>query len=577
MSEWIIPPGLIMIAGAVLLPVLPKKLRSLWFIVTSLAALVAVFSIPEGANLAVKFLEYRLVVVKMDALSRLFGIIFAFIALVGGIYSFHVKEVGQQMAALLYAGSSLGVTFAGDFFTLFICWEIMAITSTYLVWARRTKEAQRAGLRYLLYHILGGGILFMGILWHLSTPGNDILVSAMTPDMGISVWLILLGVMINAAIPPLHTWLPDAYPQATVTGAVFMSAFTTKVSVYLLARVFPGWEILLIAGTVMILYGIIYAILANDIRGILSYHIISQVGYMVAGVGIGTVLGINGAVSHAFNNILFKSALFMGAGLVLFATGTGKLSELGGLLKKQRLAFWLYMIAGFSISGVPLFNGYISKSMTVAAAGEAHHEWAVLLMNLAAIGTFLSVGLKLPYFTWVAKEKEKSNDVKPIKAPVNMYIAMIILAAACVAIGVYPTLLYRWLPGSISWNPFTLEHLAETVQILVFTFVVFWVSRKIMEPKAKITLDLDWFYRRPAGWFGRTLVDPWNNSFDWIEAQVLVLARNLADWGKNPFVVFTKNKPRDFFSPDHHRSSAQKLILIALGLVIIIFFLGYIF
>ena len=409
MSEWIVPPGLIMMAGAVLLPVLPRKLRSLWFIVTSLAALAAVFSIPEGTNLAVNFLEYRLVVVKMDALSRLFGIIFAFIALVGGIYSFHVKEVGQQMAALLYAGSALGVTFAGDFFTLFVCWEIMALTSTYLVWARRTKEAQRAGLRYLLYHVLAGGLLFMGSLWHLSTPGRDLLVSPMTPDMGVSAWLILLGVMINGAVPPLHTWLPDAYPQATVTGAVFMSAFTTKVSVYLLARMFPGWEILLVIGTIMILYGIIYAILANDIRGILSYHIISQVGYMVAGVGIGTVMGINGAVSHAFNNILFKSALFMGTGLVLFTTGTGKLTELGGLLKKQRLAFWLYMIAGFSISGVPLFNGYISKSMTVAAAGEAHHAWVVLLMNLAAIGTFLSVGLKLPYFTWVANEKEKTN------------------------------------------------------------------------------------------------------------------------------------------------------------------------
>ena len=570
-----IPPAFIMVAGALLLPFLPKKIRSGAFIFFTFITLVQVWTLPDGATLTAKVMNYELLLLKMTPLSRVFGIIFALIATAGGIYGFHVKETGQQCAALLYAGGALGVTFAGDFFTLFIYWEMMAVTSTYLIWARRTKEAQNAGLRYLLYHVLGGGLLLMGIVLHISQPGNSTLLMEMKPEMGLAAWLMLLGVVINAAVPPLHTWLADAYPKATVTGAVFLSAFTTKTAVYVLARLFPGWEVLLIAGTIMTVYGVIFAVLHNDIRGILAYHIISQVGYMVAGVGIGTAMAINGAVSHAFSHILYKALLFMGAGTVLYTTGETKLTKLGGLGKYQKWTFIFYMVAAFSISGFPLFNGFISKSMTVAAAGEAHHIWAMLLMTLAAVGTFLSVGLKLPYFTWCAKEKPAG--LNPKKPPINMYIGMGLVAFLCIFHGVYPSNLYQLLPYPVHWDPFTTHHLVETIQILVFTFTAFWIFRfKLLKPKPKIALDLDWFYRRPAKLARKILVDPWDKSFDWLEEQAINIARKLTIVAKNPILPFSSDKKDKTYTPDRYRPAAGQLVFAVLGLFIIVVLLGLI-
>lgn len=573
MSELTIPPAFVMVAGAFLLPFVPQKIRSAAFILFPLASLILILTMKDGAVLTASLMNYKLILLKMDSLSRVFGIIFAFIATAGGIYSFHIKETGQQVAALLYAGGALGVTFAGDFFTLFIYWEMMAVASTYLIWARRSKEAQNAGIRYLLYHVLGGGLLFAGILLHIAKEGVGIAVMHMQPDMGLSAWLMLLGVVINAAVPPLHAWLADAYPKATVTGAVFLSAFTTKTAVYVLARVFPGWEILLIFGVIMTLYGVVYAVLANDIRGILAYHIISQVGYMVAGVGIGTAMAINGAVAHAFSHILYKALLFMGTGVVLQTTGKSKLTDLGGLGKIQPITFWLYMVAAFSISGFPLFNGFISKSMTVAAAGEAHHYWAMMLMTLAAVGTFLSVGLKLPYFTWYSKDKPA--DLKVEKPPVNMHIGMSVVAFFCIFHGIYPQHLYNWLPVKVDWSPFTTHHFVETVQILVFTFIVFWLMRSIVKPKAKLALDLDFFYRKPAKAIQKVVVNPWDKAFDKIEEWVFAFAGKLAVFGKNPYLLFKKDKSIEY-SPDRYRTPALNLVFAVLSAFILIVVLGFI-
>jgi multicomponent Na+:H+ antiporter subunit D len=571
-----IPPAFIMMAGAILLAFLHKaheKVRATAFILFPLASLILILTLPDGATFSAKIMNYDLTLLKVDSLSRVFGIIFAFIATAGGIYSFHIKETGQQVAALIYAGGALGVTFAGDFFTLFIYWEMMAWASTYLIWARRTPEAKSAGFRYILYHVLGGGLLFAGVLLHISKAGGDINIIQLVSSGSLSSWLILLGVVINAAVPPLHTWLADAYPKATVTGAVFLSAFTTKTAVYVLARIFPGWEVLLIAGVIMTLYGVVFAVLANDIRGILAYHIISQVGYMVAGVGIGTHMAINGAVAHAFSHILYKALLFMGAGAVLFSTGRSKLTELGGIFKKQKLVFWLYLVAGFSISGFPLFNGFISKSMTVAAAGEAHHDWALLLMTLAAVGTFLSVGLKLPYFTWLAKDKPP-DDLKYKKVTLNMKIGMAVVAFMCIFHGIFYKHLYQYLPYEVEWNPFTMHHLVETVQILVFTFVVFWLMRKVLAPKAKIALDLDWFFRKPARALRKALIDPWDKSFDWVNDRMFALAHKLSDLSKNPYLLFARDKSNPGYSPDRYRPPVQVVMLGVLIIFIIVVFMG---
>jgi multicomponent Na+:H+ antiporter subunit D len=568
-NELVIPPAFIMILGALLLPFLTKRIRPVVFLLATFATLLLILNLPDGARIIAPLMNYTLILCKVDSLSRIFGIIFAFIAFAGGIYSFHIKETGHQVAALLYAGSAIGVTFAGDFFTLFIYWEIMAVASTYLIWARRTTESQKAGIRYLLYHVLGGGLLFAGILLHISETGGSTLITGKLAPGPFSSWLILLGVVINAAVPPLHAWLSDAYPKATVTGAVFLSAFTTKSAVYVLLRLFPGWEILLIFGTIMTVYGVIFAILSNDIRGILAYHIISQVGYMVAGVGIGTFMSMDGSAAHAFSHILYKALLFMGAGMVLHTTGKSKLTELGGLYRSMPRTFWLYMIAAFSISGFPLFNGFISKSMVVAGALEAHHSIAYLFLNLAAVGTFLSVGIKLPYFTWFSSKKDK--DLVPNKPPRNMHIGMALVAFFCILHGIFPSLLYQYLPTYLEhqWNPFTAHHLVEAVQILIFTFIAFWLFRKKLEPHATISLDMDWFYRRPVALARRIFVDSVSNTFDWVEKMAYSGVEKLTRFSRNPY-LFTEKSADKTYTPDRYRPATQMLVLAVLGIFILI-------
>ncbi|MGB8952512.1 MAG: Na(+)/H(+) antiporter subunit D [Candidatus Aminicenantales bacterium] len=570
-GEGAIPPALFMVAGAALLPLLSRKLRSTAFLLFAFCSLYTACTLPDGAVLSVRFLNYTLLLTKVDALSRVFGIIFALIAFAGGIYAFHIKETAQQSAALLYAGSALGVSFAGDYFTLLVFWELMAVASLYLIWANRTEESRKAGFRYLLVHIFGGGMLFAGILMHLTQTGQ-IEIGRLIPDGSLSSWLILLGVGLNAAVPPLNAWLPDAYPRATVTGAVFLSAFTTKAAVYALLRIFPGWKVLLIMGVIMTLYGVIFAILSNDIRGILAYHIISQVGYMVAGVGIGTEMSMNGSAAHAFSHILYKALLFMGAGTILQATGRYKLTELGGLGGAMPRTFLLYMVGAFSISGVPLFNGFISKSMVISAAGEAHYGLAVLLLELASVGTFLSVGLKLPFFTWFSKKPTLTPD----PPPGNMHIGMAVVSILCVGYGIFPSVLYHILPYPVHYEPYATAHVIEAVELLSFTFIAFWILRKFLKPKSVLLIDFDWFYRKPARLARKIFVDMVFSVFAWTEKVLGLGLQRAVNFGKNPLGFLTGTDSDQAYSPDKYRPATQTLVLIVLAGFIVLAVVGLI-
>ena len=396
------------------------------------------------------------------------------------------------------------MTFAGDFLSLYVFWELMAISSVLLVWQRREASAVAAGFRYLLVHVFGGLILLAGILIHWSQTG-----SLAFGDMGASygglAWtLILVSFLLNAAVPPLGAWLPDAYPEATVTGAVFMTAFTTKSAVYVLIRGYAGTELLVWLGAAMAVYGVVYAVLENDARRLLAYHIVSQVGYMVCGVGIGTALAINGATAHAFAHILYKALLFMGAGAVLQMTGSRKLSEMGGLYKTMPVTLGLYMVGAFAISAVPLFSGFVSKSMVISAAGEAHLGLAFLMLTLASAGTFLHTGLKLPYYMFFGED----SGLRGQEPPRNMLVAMGLAAVACVVIGVFPGLLYQLLPNAIEYVPYTLQHVTSTLGMLGFTALGFFLLLRHLDPELTISIDTDWFYRRGAARFVNLVEGP---------------------------------------------------------------------
>ncbi|MBF0119752.1 MAG: Na(+)/H(+) antiporter subunit D [Desulfobacterales bacterium] len=488
-----IHPSTFFILGALLLPLLKKiKLDKIFLIAIPIIAMIQINFLPASFGVC-EYLGFKLTFGKVDKLTYVFLHVFTLMSLIGCLYSMHVKDTGHHVAGLLYVGASLGVTLAGDYVTIFIFWELMAFASTFLIWYRRKKQSIEAGFRYLLVHMVGGLILLAGIFLRYKNIHDLSFTRIDVHAAGLAEYLIMIGFMLNAAVPPIHAWLPDAYPEATVAGAVFMCAFTTKTAVYVLARAFPGFEVLAILGAIMTIYGVAYAVIENDARRILAYHIVSQVGYMVCGVGIGTEMAINGACAHAYAHIIYKALLFMGAGSVLEMTGRSKLNELGGLYKYMPYALIFTVIGGISISGFPLTSGFVSKSMIVAAAGEHHRVGLMIMLLIASVGTFLSVGIKMPYFIWFGN---KESDIQPKDPPWNMNVAMFIAAFICFFLGVYPDYLYKMLPYAVNYHPYTSYHLSESMQILAFTGFGFYLMVNKLKPDPKINLDVDWFYRK---------------------------------------------------------------------------------
>lgn len=523
MSMWI-HPAAIMILGTILIPMLKGKVRSTYLIGLALATFASVVLQDHGIFGQTKLLGFDVTFGRIDNLSYIFAFIFGLMSIISTTYALNEKNPWHHVASLVYAGSAIGAVFAGDYVTLFIFWEFMAIASTFLILFRNTDAARKAAYRYILVHMFGGVALLGGFFLNYAATGSmEFTLLDTSGGFTPATALILIGFLINAAVPPFGPWLPDAYPMATVPGAVFMSSFTTKSAVYVLCRSFAGTELLIYLGVVMALWGVVYAVLENDIRRLLAYHIISQVGYMVAAVGIGTKMAIAGACAHAFAHILYKGLLFMGAGSVLFVTGKSKLTELGGLYKRMPWTFFLYMIGAFAISSIPLFSGFVSKSIIVSSAAEEHMQWVWFWLMFASAGTFLHTGLKLPYFTFMGKD----SGVEATDPPKNMLIAMGMAAFLCIFIGVYPNVLYTLLPYDVGYVPYTVEHLVFTGEILVLTWLGFYFSIKDLGGQRTISMDTDWFYRKFGKFFMRFVRRIWAKGDDIVgDAWRTVFIRN---------------------------------------------------
>jgi multicomponent Na+:H+ antiporter subunit D len=489
----LIPPAAIFIGGALFVPFLRGRLKSAFMLLLPVLAFVTLVKMPEGKYWVVNFLDYDLIFGRVDKLSMVFGYIFTLISFIGILFALKVEDDLQHVSALMYAGGAIGVTFSGDLFSLYIFWELLAISSTFLILARRTKASQAAAFRYILVHVFGGLCLLAGIMIYIHDSGttefNYIGLS------GIGSWLIFIGIALNAAIPPLHPWLQDAYPEATVTGAVFMSALTTKSAVYLMARTFPGTELLIWVGAFMTAMPIFYAVLENDIRRVLAYSLINQVGFMMCGIGIGTQLAINGTVSHAFCHILYKALLFMSTGSVLYMTGKIRCTDLGGLHRTMPLTCLFCMIGAASISAFPLFSGFVSKSMIVSAAAHEKLTIVWLILQFASAGVFHHAGIKVPFFTFFGHD----SGIRTKEPPLNMLLAMGIAAFLCVAIAIFPGPLYDILPYPVDYVPYTGAHVVGQLQLLMFgalAFCLLILSGYYPPEMRAINLDTDWFYRK---------------------------------------------------------------------------------
>jgi multicomponent Na+:H+ antiporter subunit D len=541
-----IPPGFILILGALLIALTPGKGYKGWALLAPLAALAAIWMFPAEGRIVHHWLDYDLIIAQFNRPTKAFATIFALMAFAGALFAHNQDRKLELAGAMLYAGSAIGVTFAGDLITMFLFWEVMAIGSTLVVWSANTEGARLAGRRYVNVHLLGGAILMAGIALHVHDSGS-ILIPRMVLGgsleepirmvaEGGGSWvvpglespgsvLMLIGVLINAGTPPFGSWLPDAYPEASPSGTVFLSAFTTKTAVYVLIVLFAGCNVLVWLGCLMALYGIVYAILENDMRRILAYSIVNQVGFMVAAVGLGTGLSINGATAHAFAHIIYKALLLMSAGSVLFMVGKRKCTDLGGLYKAMPVTMWCGIIGALAISSVPLTSGFTTKSMITDSAAMTelwgpmvdvngqmawdslfHPTVAWFVLIAASAGVFLHAGIKFPWFVFFQKAAP-ANDDRKLDPPANMKWAMILFAALCIALGLRPEPLYNILPfqradGSELYHAYTYAHVINQLQLLLFSGLAFFVLLGFLKRTMTITLDADWIYRRmfPGLW-----------------------------------------------------------------------------
>ena len=488
-----VPPVIIFMVGALLVPFIKGRWKSAFLLAIPVVGFINLISIGEGTHWVVGFLDYRLVFGRVDRLSLLFGYIFHIIAFIAILYSLHVKENLQHIAGLVYAGSALGAIFAGELLSFFVFWEMLTVSSIFLIWARRTNAALGAGFRYLLVHATGGLCLLAGIVLHVNQTGS--IEFGYLGLNGLGTYLIFFGFGLNCAWPFLHTWLTDAYPEATITGTIFLSAFTTKVAVYALARAFPGTEALIWIGAIMTGFPIFYAVIENDLRRVLAYSLINQVGFMVCGIGIGTALAINGAVCHAFNDILFKALLFMSMGAIMYRTGKINGTDLGGLYRTMPLTCVFCMVGAASISAFPFFSGFVSKSMVMDAAAGGHMRIIWFILLFASAGVFHHAGIKIPYFAFFSHD----SGMRPKEAPIHMLLAMGIAAFLSVFIGSFPGALYSLLPYPVEYVPYTAPHVVGQTQLLFFSalaFTLLLLSGIYPAEMRCINLDADWFYRK---------------------------------------------------------------------------------
>ncbi len=486
-------PFLIFFLGALLVLLSRGRAQKITLLAVPLAGALNLFWLGAGAEWRVAFLDYELTPVRVDQLSLLFGYLFHLAAFLSIVFSLHLRDRLQHVSGLLYAGSALGAVFAGDLITLFVFWELLAITSSALILARRTPEAHGAAMRYLTIQVGSGVILLSGVILRAAQTG-DIAFGQIGLD-GLSGTLIFLAFGIKCCFPLLHNWATDAYPEATPTGTVFLSAFTTKVAVYCLARSFAGAEPLIYIGAVMTMFPIFFAVIENDLRRVLAYSMINQLGFMVCGVGLGTALALNGAVSHAFNDVIFKGLLFMSMGAVLYRTGKIDGSELGGLYKTMPWTAGFCIVGAASISAFPLFSGFVSKSMVMAAALEEGHPLVWLALLFASAGVFHHAGIKIPFFAFFAHD----SGLRPKEAPLNMLIAMGLAAMVCVFNGCYPWLLYSFLPWPVDYQPYTAEHVLTQSQLLFFSALAFcWLKLSGLYPPElpSVNIDAEWVYRK---------------------------------------------------------------------------------
>ena len=490
-------PGIIMILFGILVMLLPRGFRKPLAIIAPVTASWAFLQMSEKSSLPYELASYiKMEFIHFDSLAWTFMLVFCIIAVLNGIYGIGIQHRYECGMSLVYAGSVMGVILAGDCISLIIFWEISAFASMYVIYCKHDRASARASFRYILVHAFGGNMLLAGLIIYMFHYGNEL--GHLSECIGEPCfWLIAIGIAVNAAIPPLHAWLPDAYPESTATGTVYLSSFTTKAAIYLMLRMMSGLTDLVWIGAIVAIYGACMAIMENGIRRLLAYHIVSQLGMMIAAAGVGEAIGIDAATAHAFTNILFKGVLMMGAGAVIYATGRSNITELGGLAKKMPVTAACFLISSLAIAGLPGLSGFVSKALIMDAVHEAGYTVPALLLTAGGVGTLLSITLKINYFVFFGPCDDETVSQVDRKVPFSMNLAMVLGTAATIAIGIFPDKFYALMPYKTIVEPYHMGHVLEYIAIFIGGSIPFFLYLKKMKPHDEITVDFDWFYRRP--------------------------------------------------------------------------------
>jgi multicomponent Na+:H+ antiporter subunit D len=560
MMTELLSPALILVVSALLTGILRGHWRAALILLAPIVTLWAVWQVPDGVMATVSFLGYEIEPVEGSALRRLFATIFAIMAFAGGLYAFRHARWYELAAAQAYAAGAIGVCFAGDLITMFIYWEMMALFSTIIVWCGGTPAARAAGIRYAIMHLLGGIILKVGIEGVAVHTGSINIQPMLASNF--DTWMLLIGILINAAAPPVSAWLADAYPESSPTGSVFLSAFTTKTAVLALILLFPGEPILIWIGLYMVMYGIIYALLENDARRILAYSIVNQVGFMVCAIGIGTQTALNGAAGHAFAHIIYKALLFMSAGVVIYRTGKTKCTDLGGLYRTMPLTTICGIIGALAISGFPLTSGFVTKTLVSQAAVDQSLMLVYFLLAAASAGVFLHAGIKFPWFVFF----QRDSGMRPKDAPWNMAAAMVFLSLLCIVIGVFPNLFYPLLPYPVDYQPYTAGKVVFYLQLLLFSGLAFFLLLPLMRRTRTISLDTDWIWRVALSGAANKLAKLFSDLGIRIEAQSSARLIRLRDYTGQFFGTHSKHKD----SQDGHPFRSQPIGQTALWIAVLL-------
>ena len=455
-------------------------------------AIFLAFRMKLGSYWALPYVGQSLVLGRVDPLSLSFVVLFSIMTLICTLFAFHVREKAHHAASLFYMGAALGCILAGDYWTLYIFWQFMTVSSAFLIWLSRRPRSALAGFRYMLMLLLSSVLLLAGILLRHRVTGTFIFNPADAHMMWHFDWLILAAFCINAAAVPVHAWLPDAYPEATVPGAVFLSVFTTKTAIYAVARCFVGLEALIILGLVMALYGAFYALTVDHIRRILAYLMISQAGFMLAGIGMDTKMGLQGALTLVYAHTFYNTLLFMSTGSLMYMVKEEHLSRLGGLASRAPRILIFTLVGALSMSAMPLLNGFVAIPLILQAACQ-ESVVAAVAFGLAMAGTFMAVGLRLPYFAFWSKTPQKKEKVDPL--PLTMTAAMVLAALCCILQGLFPQLFYGRLPFPVVEEPFALWKITGAFLFLGLVFVLFIPARRGLTPGTRSLPDFDLLYR----------------------------------------------------------------------------------